>query len=1064
MSDYWRRARFGDPLVHAGLTLGLIGVLRTGALGGGKALHRCAPALEEADHGPEDRHGDDGSQRNRADGQERAGGSEVQFGVHCDFLKSSQSGKSRCCGTYLPPAGPFQSFRRLKPSEAIPVGVDLPGSHLCGAVSRALTLNAPYQFGRFELDPATRQLRADGGAVTLGARAFDVLVALVERRDQLVTKDELLELAWPGLVVEENNLQVQISALRKALGAQAIATIPGKGYRFSATIEGDAPTAPERPPDAPERRKEPRPWLVPSQSEGPRLAAVVFTDVVGYSSRMQKDEFGTIALVKADFERMRVLCGQHGGESLNTMGDGLLLCFPSALQAVSCALQIQSEFGARRASLAPEQALEHRIGVHLGDVFHIDTGDVAGDGINIASRLEAKALPGGICLSQTVYDTVKGKLPMRARFAGPESFKNIAEPVLIWQVLPENAPEPAKIVPPAEVTPAPRPRGKRWIAAVIASIVALAIGVGWYASRRESPASSVKTEASSTSTSALAVLPFTNMSEDKGTAYFADGVHEDLLTQLALLGELKVVSRTSVMEYRDSKKNMRQIGAELGVGSLVEGSVRRAGNKVRVTAQLVDARTDKHLWARSYDRELKDIFAIQSELATEIARALKISLAPQEQTRLARRPTDDLEAYDLFLRHQELVNRSTGTVRTISTVKKRIALLARAVELDPKFALAWARLAAEHARAYGYGIDKTSARRSQARQAMDHALTLALEDPQVKIEEGIYYHYALDDYARAAKAYEGVLRTAPNNVAALIALADVLGRTLRSSEGHALLERALAVDARNVHALIRQSNHYRNFRQFGRSLDLQQRLINVRPDDLELHAKYQWILYRQTGSWDAFDKWRSTLPKGAELRTYRVLRLDMERASARRDFDEVLRLLAVIPEDVKSNWKDYDHAELRALALRAKGDGSRAAEAARVALRQIAVELKSSPTDDQLLTLSALLHAILGERDLALANHKLALTTALAKKDLFSAGLADGELLYLHALLGDREKALQEIARQLKLPGWWSAHGFRVDLRLAALWDDPKFQAIVNDPASNAPLPIVNQDPALSGK
>ena len=232
----------------------------------------------------------------------------------------------------------------------------------------------PYRFGRFELRPATRQLLADGGEVTLGNRAFDVLVALVERRERMVTKDELLEIAWPGVVVEENNLQVQISALRKVLGQQAIVTVPARGYRFALTPKGDAPSESERPADAPERRKEPR--GISTQGEGPRLTAVVFTDVVGYSARMQQDEARTIALIQADFARMRALCGQHGGESLNSMGDGLLLRFPSALQAVQCALAIQGEFHARKAN-AEQQPLEHRIGIHLGDVFHLETGDVA---------------------------------------------------------------------------------------------------------------------------------------------------------------------------------------------------------------------------------------------------------------------------------------------------------------------------------------------------------------------------------------------------------------------------------------------------------------------------------------------------------------------------------------------------------------------------------------------------------------------------------------------------------------------------------------------------------------
>jgi TolB-like protein/class 3 adenylate cyclase len=933
-------------------------------------------------------------------------------------------------------------------------------------------MNTPYRFGRFELHPATRQLLADGGAVTLGARAFDVLVALVERRERLVTKDELLEIAWPGLVVEENNLQVQISALRKALGPQSIATIPGRGYRFALRLEGDAAPVTEHRADAPERRKDPRPWLVPSQSEGPRLAAVVITDVVGYSSRMQKDESGTMALVRADFERMRGLCGQHGGESLNTMGDGLLLCFPSALQAVSCALQIQSEFGARKASLPPEQALDHRIGVHLGDVFHLDTGDVAGDGINIASRLESKAPPGGICLSQTIYDTVKGKLPMRARFAGPETFKNIAEPVLIWQVMPESAPEPApepaKTASPAEATPAPRRRPMRWIVGAVAATAVLAIAGGWYWTQRPTPVSTVavKPDAAAADAKSVAVLPFTNMSEEKDTAFFADGVHEDLLTQLALLSDVRVVSRTSVMDYRNTKKNMRQIGTELGVGSLVEGSVRRAGNHVRVSAQLIDARSDKHLWAKSYDRELKDIFAIQAELATEIAKALKISLAPQEQTRLARRPTDNLEAYDFFLRHQELVNRSTGTVRIMSTVKERIALLARAVELDPKFALAWARLAAEHARAYKFGIDRGPGRQAQAREAIDRALALAPADVQVEIEAATYYQNALNDPGRAATSFERILKAAPNNVESLVGLADAYFRQLRIADEVALLERAFTVDGRNASVLIRLANNYRNHRHFDRSLALRQQLINLRPDDLDLQATYQLNEYWRTGSWESYDRWRSTLPKDAELKSARVMFADVHRAAARHDFAEALRLMDLDPEDTKSlmdaSATADRHAD-RTIALRAKGDRTEAEKAARNALRQIESELRRAPENDSMWLSKSRMHAVLDERNAAFSAHARAV--AVAERNL-GKGIAEftyRQILQLHALLGDRKEALAELARQLNLPDSWPHH-FRVDIELALLWDDPQFQAIVNDPKNNAPLPIVNRDSPWLGK
>ena len=377
--------------------------------------------------------------------------------------------------------------------------------------------------------------------------------------------------------------------------------------------------------------------LTPSPPpEKRRLAAVVFTDVVGYSARMQRDEASTISGVEADLDRMRKLCIEYGGEVLNSMGDGLMLCFPSAVKAVSFALKVQGEFAARKSS-AP-QALEHRIGVHLGDVISLENGSVAGDGVNIASRLEAKAPPGGSCMSQTVYDTVNGKVPMQASFVGPQNLKNIAQPIPVWHVRPESGAGATDIRASKFAPPAPQRHAKRWLLSALSVVLVVSVAAGgWLWSRRDASLTPpvAKAGPALADSKSIAVLPFTNMSDNKDNAYFADGMQEELLTQLALLSELKVVSRTSVMDYRDTKKNIRQIGTELGVRTLVEGSVRRAGNSVRVAVQLIDTGSDKHLWAKSYDRELKDVFAIQSELATEIVRALKVSLSPHDQARLA---------------------------------------------------------------------------------------------------------------------------------------------------------------------------------------------------------------------------------------------------------------------------------------------------------------------------------------------------------------------------------------------------------------------------------------------
>ena len=787
-----------------------------------------------------------------------------------------------------------------------------------------------------------------------------------------------------------------------------------------------------------------------------RLLAILAADAAGYSRLMADNERSTMAALDAARTVFRRKIEGNQGRVIDMAGDSVLAVFQTAAGAISAALAIQQELGTHSGSEPDERRLLFRIGIHLGDVIEKSDGTVYGDGVNVAARVQTKARPGGICVSQTLYQTVKGKIAMQANFLGPQSFKNIAEPIQIWQVTAEG-------IAAVGDRGAAKGRGtpsKRLIAGAATALAVVAIAGGWYATRQSVPphASEPKPAATRADARSIAVLPFTNMSDDKDAAYFADGVHEELLTQLALLGELKVVSRTSVAEYRKSPKNVRQIAAELGVGSLVEGSVRRAGNQVRVTAQLVDASTDKHVWAGSYDRELKDIFAIQSELATEIAKALKVSLAPQEQSRLARRPTDNLEAYDLFLRHQDLVNRSMGSVRIMSTIKERIELLSRAVELDPKFALAWARLAAEHSRAYGYGIDRAPGMRTKAREAMDRAFALAPSDPQIEIEAGTYYELGLHDHVRAAQSFESVLKVAPHNVDALIGLSYAYADQFRVADAVALLERAFAVDARNARVLIVLANYYRNYRHFERSLALRQLLINLRPEDLDLQATYRLVDYWRSGSWDSYDRWRSTLPSDAAQKSSRVRHADVDRALARRDFAEALRLLDIDSEDVRTLMDSSavaDQTGERALILRGQGDKTLAESTARKALRLIENELRKAPENDAMWLAKARMHALLGERNAAFSAHARSLAVAEMRHGKSGADYTYREILQLHALLGDRKEALAELARQLSLPNS-RAHSLRVDVSLVSLWDDAEFQALVSDPKNNAPLPIVN--------
>jgi len=785
-----------------------------------------------------------------------------------------------------------------------------------------------------------------------------------------------------------------------------------------------------------------------SAHEQRRLAAIVFTDVAGYSARMQRDETGTLALVRADFGSMKESCTQHGGEVLKSTGDGLLMSFGSVVQAVTCAMQIQKEFGAR-----PPEALQHRIGIHLGDVFR-EGGDVVGDGVNIAARLQTKARPGTICVSQSVYEAVKGKLPLQAEALGPQSFKNIAEPLNVLLIHPEGAPMPAASL--------GRWFRGRWLAAEITLVFILLLIAGWRELRRPSPSPALPgaaipsalpalsaanglpapTDEPQVDPKSIAVLPFTNMSEDKDNAYFADGVHEDLLTQLALIGDLKVTSRTSVAEYRGTAKKVRQIGAELKVGNLLEGSVRRVGNKVRVTAQLIRAATDEHLWAKSYDRDLNDVFAIQAELATEIAQSLQATLSPKLRTELARVPTQNMAAYELLLRQQDASRRSVNQ----PDLDALIGLLTQAVQLDPGFAIAWARLGTTQARKIFDFEDVSPERLAQAQAAINRALELAPDAPEIRLELGNFYYYALRDYARAKAIYGEILALAPHNVEVLAQMGYVLRREGRFRESNEAFEKVLALDPRHMRVLGNMFYNFLRIRDYPGAVATARRMVALQPGTLSHQYMLHRALWLQTGSFSAYEAWREQQPLEVQAKNPGIAIIDFNRALAHGDFDAAERLLGRLRGTARATSED-------ALFWWATGDTAAARQSAELSLADSRKILSKQPDQPKELADVALLEALLGEKDAAWRDYRRAEELISANRDAFVGVDVAAYKARILAVLGQREAVMAELRKPIQVAPILSVEfAPATDLAFAAMWKDPEFQAIVSDPAYHAPL------------
>jgi TolB-like protein/class 3 adenylate cyclase/Flp pilus assembly protein TadD len=515
-----------------------------------------------------------------------------------------------------------------------------------------------------------------------------------------------------------------------------------------------------------------------------RLVAIMFTDMVGYSALAQRNEALAIELLAEQQGRLRPIFAEHGGREVKAIGDGFLVEFTSALQAVRCAIAIQRALIEQNASAARERQTQVRIGVHLGDV-EVRDGDLFGDGVNIAARVEPLADPGGICITGPVFDQVRNKLdtPLE-KLARPE-LKNIEVPIDVYRLpLPWQQ---------AAATPGPhggRGRDPRTWGVLAATALAAVLAAWWVLWPH--PPRAVSTPPSDAARApgknSVAVLPFVNMSSDKENEYFSDGITEDLITALSKVSGLRVAARTSSFAFKGKNEPIESIGAQLHVGAVLEGSVAKAGNQVRITAQLINVADGYHMWSDSYDRELQDIFAIRSQVAQTVANALQVTLDAGERQTLAQKPTEDLEAYQLYMkgRHAIYTYGRDGLDRGIRDLQQAIAR-------DPGYALAHAGLAYYYVVAADFLMPGREAL-PRAREAAEKALQL---DPSLAEAHGWlgFVRWWYDrDYAGARREFQTAMTMQPGSPVAHASYGWYLVAAGQTDEGLAEARRAVELD------------------------------------------------------------------------------------------------------------------------------------------------------------------------------------------------------------------------------------------------------------------------------
>ena len=483
-----------------------------------------------------------------------------------------------------------------------------------------------------------------------------------------------------------------------------------------------------------------------------RLTAILVADVVGYSRLMGEDEVGTLSELTAHREELiDFKIAEHHGRIVKVMGDGLLVVFSSIVEAVQCAVQIQNGMIARNADVAENRRIQFRVGINVGDVI-VEAGDIFGDGVNVAARLEGLAEPGGICISRSVHDQIRDKLDLTMDDLGEVEVKNIARPVRAWRWSPSNH----------------QPRVAE---------------------------SELGTRTPSTSKPSIAVLPFRNMSQDPDNEYFSDGISEDVITLLSRNRWLYVIARNSSFTYRETSKDVRRIGCELGARYVVEGSVRKRQNRARVAVQLIDTHDGVHLWAERYDRELEDIFQVQDEIAQSIAATVEPELSVIEAQRAQRKPPDSLNAWDCYQRGVYGLYRFSEP-----DLKEAKSQFEKSIQFDPNFAAAHARLAYVYIQSYWYGPHK------DRENNLDHAIGAARKAVDLD-ERDALGHLALGRAYALQRRYDvGIseLREAielnPGLAQAYFALGQALHFAGESEDAIPYLDRALRLSPYDSHA------------------------------------------------------------------------------------------------------------------------------------------------------------------------------------------------------------------------------------------------------------------------
>ena len=778
------------------------------------------------------------------------------------------------------------------------------------------------------------------------------------------------------------------------------------------------------------------------------IAHVLFIDIVGYSKlpiNRQRELFQQLNQIVRATEQFRRAEAADKLVRLPT-GDGMALAFFTSPDApVKCAIEISKAVG---------QALHLRMGINSGPVDAVpdvnDRSNVAGAGINVAQRVMDCGDAGHILLSKRVADDLgqyENWQPYLHELGVVEVKHGVRLEVVNFYGEEVGNPQlPEKVKRTREEQSALDHRASRIAARkrslIIGSLllaVAAAIGA-WLLFHQQAPHSTSLVSASIPNKS-IAVLPLDNLSEEKANAFFADGIQEELLSNLAKIKDLKVISRTSVMQYKTGiTRNLKEIAQQLGVSNVIEGSVRRSGNRIRVSVQLIDALTDRHIWVQDYDRTLVDSLALQGELATEIAAGVGATLSPQEKARVEATPTKNTAAYQAYLRGRALM---TGLTADDSNLEEAPRSFEQAVSLDPTFALAWAYLSCADSNAYWRGVDPTPARLAAAKNAVDRAVALDSTLPETHLALGYYHYYGPRDFRGALAEFQLAEKSLPNNIEVLKAIGLIQRRFAHWDEAIAVLRRVVELDPRNVESASILATTYVARRRFTDAIAVADHMFAVEPSNTSaiwIKTTCFWAL----GKPEAADAVLANSGADVHLRAHAALN--------KRHYAEAVELFLKALNSNRLGDEKNDLLLDIGLAQQRAGNVAASRAAYEQAVQQLTRELsavnKNSGPEATLHSLLGVAYAGLGNAPAAVSEGRKGIALQPTSEDPFEGPEREEHMAQIYALLGNADEAIPILNRLLHTPS--TTEGIAPELmRINPIWDpirsDPRFQELVND-------------------